>query len=107
MYRPIGEDVMGNPVFVTNAITSATDIMKLAAEQSEKVVLAQLNDFISRGLIVLESTGPLLTRSSDSDKIEMRYACNLVLKDKEYILKLEKENKEMKELLEKLKAVGF
>lgn len=87
---------------INNFNSHASEIMKSVAEHSEKVIIEQLNDFISRGLLELRSVGPTLVHALDSNKIEIKYGCMLILKDKEYILKLEEENKEMKELLKQL-----
>lgn len=69
-------------------------------EATEKAMLEQLNDFVSRGLIVVEMTQPILIQDMYSPEIRISQQVKLTLKDKEYILKLEKENQEMKDLLE-------
>ena len=71
--------------------------------QKENLILAQLNDFISRGLLVIEQGPMSLVRALDSDKIELRQEIKLTLKDKEYIQKLEAENAELKKSLEFIK----
>jgi hypothetical protein len=48
-------------------------------------------------------TQPILVQDYTSTKIEVRQQVRLTLKDKEYIEKLEKENQEMKDLLEAIK----
>ena len=65
----------------------------------------QLSDFISRGLIEVQVVGSQFVRCADSSGVEYREAVRLVLKDKEYIEKLEKENSEMKALIENLKTM--
>lgn len=90
-------------------ISSMSDAaMKLAKDMSQKTeesILEQLNDFVSRGLIEIQLTQPILVRSSDSSKLEIRQGCVLVLKDKEYILDLEDKVKKYEELLLKLKGI--
>ena len=64
--------------------------------------MEQLNDLISRRLLVVVMGQPTLVRYENSDRVELRQTCQLVLKDKEYIEKLEKENTELKEKLDKI-----
>lgn len=66
------------------------------SKQTEDIILEQLNDFVSRGLIVLKMGPMTLTHDQMSNKINVSQSCTLVLKDKEYIEKLEKENIELK-----------
>ena len=72
-------------------------------QATEKAMLDQLNDFVSRGLIVVEMTQPILVQDFNSSEIKIQQQVRLTLKDKEYILKLEKENQEMKDLLDAIK----
>lgn len=73
-------------------------------EATEKGVLDQLNDFVKRGLIVVEMTQPVLVQDMHSTEIKIQQYVKLTLKDKEYIEKLEKENQEMKDLLETIET---
>jgi hypothetical protein len=71
------------------------------AEQKEKYILQQLSELVSRGLIVIEETQPILVRGVqlvDQTTIELRMeqSVRLVPKEFEYIKKLEKENEELK-----------
>lgn len=84
---------------------AAKEIIKESMRQKEIEILSQLNDFISRDLIVVEEGPTTMVRDPLSSKIEIRTSVRLVLKDKEYIEELERENKELKELIEKLKGV--
>lgn len=86
---------------------SMTDLMNQVASQQEAIMVEQLNELISRGLLVVEKTEPLFVtnngyESNDGYKIEYRQKIRLLLKDQEYIEKLEKENKELKEQFQKL-----
>lgn len=74
-----------------------TDLAHRIAKSREDCILDQLNDFISRGLIEVQVIGSEFVRAADSNNVEFREAVRLVLKDKEYIEKLEKENAELKE----------
>jgi len=74
----------------------------------EKIILEQLSDLINRGLLEIQSTVPVITRkdSPENSKVELEIssAVRLVLKDREYIEKLEKENGELKAIIEALKC---
>jgi len=69
---------------------------------TEDGILEQLNDFISRGLITIEITTPQLIQDYGSTKIRVSQSVKVLLKDKEYIETLEKENKELKDLLTRM-----
>ena len=85
--------------------TRASDLAFEVAKQTEESILAQLNDFISRGLLEIEM-GPITFVSSDiSMRVEVRQRVALKLKDKEYIQKLEAENKELRDLIVKIKGI--
>jgi len=89
-----------------NTIDSLTQkICYDLARQQEAILQEQLGDLVSRGLLVVESTEPVLIREPYSDKIKIAQSIKLTLKDKEYILKLEEENKILKEQLETIKNV--
>lgn len=70
------------------------------AEQKQQLLLSQLNDLVSRGLLVVEEGPSSLVRSAHSDKIEYVQTIKLTLKDKEYIQSLESKVKELEKKLE-------
>lgn len=72
--------------------------------QKEALIMKELNELISRGLLVLEETEMKLVRDQDSNAIKLSQGIVIKLKDQEYIEQLEKENSMMKEKLDKLKA---
>lgn len=76
----------------THMLKTVQDIMS----QKESIILNQLNDLISRGLLVVEEGTSVLTYSEHSSKIELNQSINLKLKDQDYIEQLERENKELK-----------
>ena len=84
---------------------SAADIAQAIAKQTESLILEQLNDFVSRGLIKIE-LGPtsFVQAPEERNRIKIVQTCRLVLNDKDYIEKLEKENKDFKELIMRLRA---
>ncbi|HRT83956.1 MAG TPA: hypothetical protein P5523_04895 [Bacteroidales bacterium] len=72
--------------------TEATGFIREVAEQTESLLLEQLSDLLSRGLLVVEKTEPVLTQDHSTGKVQIHQKINLTLRDKEYIEKLEKEN---------------
>jgi hypothetical protein len=87
--------------------TTASDVARAAAKQTEHLILEQLNDFVSRGLLVIE-LGPMSFYrdvTTPDYTLKISQSVKLVLKDKEYIEKLEAKNKELNEIVAKLKAV--
>lgn len=83
------------------------DALKEIAEQRETLVMEQLNELISRGLLVVEQGPMSLMQDLVSTKILVAQQVRLVLKDQEYIQKLEVENKSLKQRLDAIaNAVG-
>ena len=86
-----------------------TDIVHEAIKQKENLILDQLTELVSRGLLVVEQTNPTLTRtynhSSQQHEVKLAQCIKLKLKDQEYIERLEAENKEYKEIIDTLKRV--
>lgn len=81
-------------MFQTNYLQK---IVEKVSKAREETIMDQLNDFISRGLIEVQIIGSQFVRSADSNNVVFTESVRLVLKDKEYIEKLEKENAELKE----------
>ncbi len=90
---------------MTTISNIATQIARQAADATETAILEQLNDFVSRGLIELKLGPQVITQDMHSAKLNIAQSVSLVLKDKEYIEKLETENKQLKELIKKMKEV--
>ncbi len=75
------------------------------AKNTENQILEQLNEFISRGLILVEA-GPLSLMESMEPgftKIRVNRTVKLILKDQAYIESLEKENKFLRDKLQAMK----
>lgn len=83
-------------------LKTMSEIQKKTATATEKAILAQLNDFVSRGLIVVEVSESFLTRQSDSSQLEVSQRVVLKLKDQEYIEKLEKRVEELTAIVGKV-----
>jgi hypothetical protein len=73
------------------------------AKQKDNILMAQFNELIVRGLLVVEETTPTLVQSMDRDTVELRQAVRLVLKDQEYIEQLENEIMELRKNLDYVK----
>ena len=76
--------------------TVAKKVYEEAAKQTESILMSQLNELISRGLLVVEETQPMLIQSyqtAESPGVEVRIekGVRLVLKDQEYVKSLEQQ----------------
>lgn len=88
------------------------EVVKDIAKQTEDLLMEQLNELVSRGLIVIEQ-GPMTLieearqpfTSPPGHRIRLCQTVRLVLKDQEYIEALEHRNKELEKLLEEIKAI--
>jgi hypothetical protein len=78
------------------------DLVKKAAKHKELLILEQLNELISRDLLVVEETEMMLVRYQDSNDIGMSQKVRLVLKDQEYIESLESKIADLED-----KVTGF
>lgn len=81
------------------------EVIKEYHNNKEAYILEQLNELISRGLLVICETQPIIVRDQYSDKIEIRQSIKLLLKDQEYIVKLETENAQLKVRLQNIEEV--
>jgi hypothetical protein len=86
-------------------LNSALELAKRTAEVTELEILSQLNDFIKRDLIEVQYGQLIFFQEMDSTAIKVSRTVKLVLKDKEYIEKLEKDNEELRSIISKLKGV--
>lgn len=94
--------------FASSSYNDMNSVVKQVARDihiaTENAILDQLNDFVSRGLIVIESSQPVLVQDPFSNQVLIKQAVRLTLKDKEYIETLEKENLALKDALVKVNA---
>lgn len=82
------------------------EITKALSLQKDNIILNQLSDLVSRGLLVVEETQPVLVKEDHSANIILKQQVRLTLKNIEYIEKLEKENSELKLLLSKMNELA-
>lgn len=87
--------------------TTAGEIIKHAAVQTEQVLLEQLNEFIKRDLIVIQKGPTSLVFDENSHAVRLQQPVRLVLKDQEYIEKLENRVSELEAIISKIKESGL
>lgn len=85
-------------------ISNSQDVMLEMLRQKEVIIMEQLNELLSRKLLVIEQTEPVLVQTFENgeNKVELRQGVRLVLKDQEYIEQLEKENEQLKKRLQEM-----
>lgn len=74
-----------------NAHEFTRSILKKSMRQKELYIFRQLKELINRGLLVVNEGETVLTRNLENSAIEYSQTIELVLKDQEYIERLEKE----------------
>jgi len=80
----------------TNSMDLVRDLTEKVSDDTDKKLMQQLNWLVSRGLLVVE-LGPMkMVQEAHSLNIRVEQTVELVLKDKEYIERLEKENTELR-----------
>lgn len=95
---------------VSNSNDLVKTIMEETAKKTEKVILQGLEDLVSRGLLVVRYDQPQLVETYDptspnGKRFTVNTAVRLELKDQGYIQKLELENKELREAIDRMFAV--
>lgn len=78
------------------------DLVEKLATDQERAILTGINELVKKGALVLER-GPFTLVEDSSQKIVVKQTVRLLLKDQEYIERLEKENKLLKEQVQRLK----
>lgn len=68
-------------------------------QEKESVILKELNKLVDKGLLVVVQKEPVLTREKNSNEVKVSQEIGLILKDQEYINKLEEENKKLREIV--------
>lgn len=85
---------------------SLADIVHNVSKQKERLILDSLGDLINKGLLVVEETNPVLVGGwaewTNKYEVRLEQQVRVVLKDKEYIEQLEKENNELKNKLDSI-----
>lgn len=98
-----------NPAF--SAQDFIDSVYKDLWSQKEKLLLAQLSDLVSRNILIIEETQPVLVNENDGVKISQ--AVKLTVKDIEKIKSLEQEVEHLKsqlalcvDILEHIRSCG-
>ena len=88
-----------------NQSTMMSDLGQRIAKARDEKLCEQLSWFVKRGLLVVEQGPMQFIQEVDSMEIRIVQIVELQLKDKEYIEKLEEENKMLKQSFDFLKSV--
>lgn len=72
-----------------------------AANQREALIMRYLNEFIGSGLLKVVDRAYVLVRCADSDEVELKTRCEVVLP--ELLTDLQNKNKELSARLDKIK----
>jgi hypothetical protein len=83
-----------------------TEISDQIAAQTEKTILDQLGVLVSEGLLVLEKGPQRIVQEANHNGFKLMQDIRLVLKDKEYLAKLEAENAKLKSQIATLKEAA-
>ncbi len=86
-----------------NTIDMFSTMANEVSNSTASAILKELNDLVSRGLLVIElGEGALVHDYSRANSLQYCQKVKVVLKDKEYIEKIEAENKELKDKINAL-----
>lgn len=77
---------------MSNMSDMANELSASIAKDVQNEILSQLNYLVSRGLLEVEYGPLVMTQDPTSNSLNVSKSVNLVLKEKEYIDKLELEN---------------
>lgn len=83
-------------------MNNVQDVIQEVGEQKERKLMEQLGWLVDRDLLVIVETKPTLVQKPGECKFEIVGSVELKVKDHEYIEKLENENVELKEKLERI-----
>lgn len=84
--------------------TDLHDLTRELGAQIESFYMDELNDLINKGILVIRHQDPKFFQKSNGE-VELSQHVKFELKDKEYIEKLEAENRMYKNLIKQLKVV--
>lgn len=69
------------------------------------IILQQLNDMIKEGILIIESTQPVLVQMAQTYEVEVRQAIRLTFRGAEEFQNLKDENQQLKEQLQSVKSI--
>jgi hypothetical protein len=91
---------------ITNTgVSDLNSIIKDVLADRESIILKQLNELVSQGLLVVEKGSVSLYHDPISDSICCTQMIELTVKEKEYIERLEKENVLLTQQIKELKEI--
>jgi hypothetical protein len=85
------------------SIDEAINLNNQATHQTQMQILSQLNDLIAKGLLVITKEEPIITKNEKTNQLEISTKITIDLKDRIYIETLEKTNRELREILAKIR----
>lgn len=92
---------------MSDTYQSISEIAMDIAKQKENLILESLGDLVTKGLLIIEQTEPVVVGQWNYEQgkyiVSLKQKINLALKDKEYIQKLEKENQELRNQINTIK----
>lgn len=96
--------------FMDHANRTAMEMVKQISAQKEALIMEQLNELISRGLLVVEQTEPVLIEEYDPmtnlPRVEFKQSIKLKLKDQEYIEQLERRVERAEAFMKKCQEIA-
>lgn len=87
-----------------------TEITREVISQRDAIIFEQLQELISRGLLEIREEEPVMIRveadfqNPGRDRIMLKQRVKLILKNQEYVEKLEAENKQLKERIARIEG---
>ena len=87
-----------------------TEITREVISQRDAIIFEQLQELISRGLLEIREEEPVMIRveadfqNPGRDRIMLEQRVKLILKNQEYVEKLEAENKQLKERIARIEG---
>lgn len=94
---------METPIISSPNITKAFYALQ---EKEESVLLSQLSELISRNILIIEKTEPVIVKDDDPNfpnRLHIKQSIRLVSREMEYIRKLESQIKRLEDELQELK----
>jgi hypothetical protein len=92
-------------ISTNNMQSMVKEIWTEMAQSTEALLCEQLDNLVTDGLLVIESQMPVLIHDPLSNKIQIKQAIKLKLRDQEYINELKEENAKLKDIISKLRDI--
>jgi len=80
----------------TDTQSIVRNVLLDAARMKDNLILAQLNDLIQTGVLLIETTEPVLVTEPYENKVSLRQAIRLTFKGADVLAALQKENEDLR-----------